>query len=434
MVPNSSPEVTSAWCVALFGAGVILNLSLLESVSPDYSLIAHPAWLFTAISLCALFLCFAVVLLPAKLIYGSGSTFAQTVEQCIGARAAWVFLKLVVTVWAAGWFSSICWYAVFGIERAIDHAPSIHWAPFGERSMLRTMGIAFFWLLMIAPAARVSMAELARWSVWLSKVSFCAVIGLLLSAATFFPQAMDRLEGDELKWRYLLGLEPSLLLWAVPPLFLGVPLMAGHLTTRRGKIIVFGLGIALPLVFGILAVLLTTAGATMLGIVHTKYPSYIAYVLARPYKLGWVKMLVMTFTLLTASRLAAHVCAEALPGRRSWAKAIAVTALLLAGSFALWEVPWGYRVWQLAAIPFAPLAGVLGGTYLAGWSPRGQAWSALAWLAGCLVTCLPMFTAEYPSYSGIWPAWVFFGWLVSFSGTYFARVLLARTTADRARQ
>ena len=100
-------------------------------------------------------------------------------EQCIGTRAAWVFQKLVVTVWAAGWFSSICWYAVYGIEQAIYRAPPLH----GERS--------------IAPAARVSMAELARWSVWLTKVSFCAVIGLLLSAATFLPQVMDRLNGGD---------------------------------------------------------------------------------------------------------------------------------------------------------------------------------------------------------------------------------------------
>ena len=114
-------------------------------------------------------------------------------EQCIGTRAAWVFQKLVVTVWAAGWFSSICWYAVYGIEQAIYRAPPLH----GERSIAPTAGIALFWLLMIAPAARVSMAELARWSVWLTKVSFCAVIGLLLSAATFLPQVMDRLNGGD---------------------------------------------------------------------------------------------------------------------------------------------------------------------------------------------------------------------------------------------
>ena len=402
----------------MFCAGVILNLSLLESVSRAYFLLAHPAWLLTAIGLCVLFLYFAVLLLPAKLLSLSGNSFAQTLEESIGARATWVFQNLVVTVWAAGWFSSISSYAVYGLQRALYRGP----VPRSEWGMAPTVGIALFWLLMVAPAARASLADMARWSVWLTKVSFCAIVGLLLSAAPFFPQAVEGLDGQEIHWRYLLGLEPSLLLWAVPPLFLGVPLMAEHLASRRGRWIIFGAGITLPLGFGILATLLTTAGATTLGVFYAKYPSYLAYVLARPQKLGWVKMLVMTFTLLTASRLAAHVCAEALPGQRSWGKAIAVTALLLAGSFALWEVPWGDRVWQLGAIPFAPLAGVLGGTYLAGGRPRGQAWSALAWLAGCLVTCLPMFAAEYPSYSDIWPAWVFFGWLVSFAATYLAPV------------
>ena len=427
MIPNSSPASPSAWRAAMLGAGVLLNLSLLDSLSRDYSLIAHPAWLFAAISLGALFLCFAVLLLPAKLISRSGTSFVQTVEECIGARPAWVFQKLVVTVWAAGWFSSICWYAIYGLEQAIDSAPLRH----GERSRALTVGVALFWLLMIAPAATVSLAEVARWSIWLTKVSFCAVVGLLLSAATLLPQVMDRLEGLELEWRYLLGLEPSILLWTVPPLFLAVPLMAEPLATRRGRLIVFGAGIALPLLIGILAALLTTAGATTLSVINTKYPSYIAYILARPVKLGWVKILVMMFTLLTASRLAAHVCAEALPGRRSWGKAVAVTALLLACNFALWKAPWGFRVWQMAAIPFAPLAGVLGGTYLAGAGPRRQAGSTVAWLAGCLVTSLPMFAAEYPSYSGIWPAWVIFGWLVSLAGTYMARVLLGRARANQ---
>ena len=100
----------------MFCAGVILNLSLLESVSRDYFLIAHPASLLAAIGLCILFLCLAVLLLPAKLIAGSGNSFAQTVEESIGARAAWVFQNLVVTVWAAGWFSSISWYAVYGLS------------------------------------------------------------------------------------------------------------------------------------------------------------------------------------------------------------------------------------------------------------------------------------------------------------------------------
>ncbi len=193
--------------------------------------------------------------------------------------------------------------------------------------------------------------------------------------------------------------------------------------------IVFGVGIALPLVFGVLAALLKTAGGTMLGVIHTKYPSYLSYVLARPLKLGWVKMLVMTLTLLTASRLAVQVCAGVIPGRRSWPKAFGVTALLMAVSFALGDVGWGYRVWQMAAIPFAPLAGVLGGTYLAGGGSRGQSWSLAAWLAGCLMTSLPMLTAEYASYSGIWPAWVILGWLVSFGGTCLARFLLARAGA-----
>ena len=211
----------------MLGAGVILNLSLLESVSRDYFLIAHPAWLLAAISLCALFLCWAVVLLPAKLIAGSGNSFAQAVEESIGARAAWVFQNFVVTVWAAGWFSAISWYAVYGLQQALYRGP----VPRSEWVMATTVGIALLWLLMVAPAARASLADMARWSVWLTKVSFCAIVGLLLSAAPFFPQAVEGLDGREIPWRYLVGLEPSLLLWTVPPLLLGVPLRAWNQIT-----------------------------------------------------------------------------------------------------------------------------------------------------------------------------------------------------------
>ncbi len=76
------------------------------------------------------------------------------------------------------------------------------------------------------------------------------------------------------------------------------------------------------------------AGGTILGVMPRRSPNYLSYILAASPKLERGKILVMMFTLLTASRLAAHVCAEALPGWRSWGKAMAVTALLLAGSFA----------------------------------------------------------------------------------------------------
>ena len=46
----------------MFCAGVILNLSLLESVSRNYFLLGHPASLLAAICLCVLFLYFAVLL------------------------------------------------------------------------------------------------------------------------------------------------------------------------------------------------------------------------------------------------------------------------------------------------------------------------------------------------------------------------------------
>lgn len=412
-------EPPGVWAVAMLCAGVMLNLVLLDSLSWDYDLIAQPGWLMAALGVGAGFLCFGVVGGPARLSRGFGGSFEQAVERSVGSRAAWMFQNVLVPVWALGWFAVLSWSASEAIGRAMSYSPSLRW----ESGALRTVGIAAIWFCMIMPAGRVPLAAVARWSVWVAKVSFGAVLGLMLSTAGLLPRAWERLADFEIEGRRVWGLESHLLLWAVPPLLLCVPLIASVAKSRRALATVLGAGIVGPFSFATVAAMLTTAGATMLGVRHMKYPSYLGYAISRPEKLGWVKVLVLTFTLLTASRLVVNLCADRLPGARSWEKSVGVTAALLGMSFALREVEWGHRVWQVGAMPFAPLAGVL---CARAWSDTEVAprWGCLAWAAGCLVTLIPVWFAPYPRSTQVLPAWVIFGWVVSLTVTWLGRGLL----------
>ena len=402
-----------AWPIALLFAGLLVNAFVIESVSAEYSVLAHHPWrLHGTLILVGAFLSFAVFSVALRL-----GNLEDAVALGVGTRAARVFQQLMVPGWAAAWFACVMWFAFYCLGLVVGRS---HVVELGGASV-PTFGVALVWLVMVAPAASMSLPMLARRSVLVVKVSLGAVIGLALSTAKYVPDALDELrEGGPAEW---VSLEPLLLLWAVPPLLLAEPLVREFRSNRRILVTIMVAGIVLPILITVLAGDFTLAGARALGPRYTRRPSYLAYAFSRPEQLGWAKVLVLSFTLLTASRFAANIFVGSLPGGRSVGRCFGATALLMAMSFGLRAVSWEYSAWQYLAIPFAPLAGVLAGTLAVPSTPdaQPQRLSLLAWVAGCVTTCLPIFTAQYPDPFGIWPVWIVSGWLVSLVGTYLAR-------------
>jgi hypothetical protein len=221
------------------------------------------------------------------------------------------------------------------------------------------------------------------------------------------------------------------LFWVLPPLLLSDQLVGANRGDRRALTKFMVAGIAVPLVFTIVAAILTMAGAAELSIRNQKVPDYVIYAYSRPRQLGWVKVLMLTFTLLTASRYAANVTARILGRGRGLAAGIAAPTLLLAVSLGFSNDTWNYLAWQYAAIPFAPLAGVLCGVYATTRIPqrtldsRDRHLALLAWVLGCAATGIPMWPAGWGSAS----AWMVFGWAVSFAATYAARTIRRHSTS-----
>lgn len=410
--------------IAMFFGGLIVNAGLLEIICTNYDLLARPWLLLPTLLVYVGFLCLAVLYVPSRC-----GGWEQAVERCIGARAAWVMRRVIVPAWAFAWFAYLTLTALYCLDLVLYHYGK---APRGAQSIPQTLPLALARLVMIAPAASASLPALARWSVFLTKVSFAGAFGLALSTAEYVPDVIVRLQSYEFEPRSFL--EVQLLLWVVPPLLLSSSLVSEHGSDRRALFKIMIVGIAVPMLFATLAALSTVAGTSELGNLYRKYPGYIRYAYGRPERIGWVKVLLLTFTLLTAARFAAHLWVRYCVREPTIRAAIAVTAVMLLTTFGFQEITWSYCAWQYAAMPFAPLTGVLCGAYVVSGADltldsQGQRWLLLAWIAGCVTTSIPRWSAEYPDYAGIWPAWVLLGWLVSFGAAYLILRIRKRSTA-----
>jgi hypothetical protein len=409
--PGTS-ESPGPWAVAALLAGVYLNVVFLDFLGANYSQVTNVWLLAFKLSLYAAFLCFGVVYFPLRSGAKLDGGFYAWIGAVMGDGVARAVRNLLIPIWASVWFASLASKATWTLYMTM--VPS---RPGGEFSLCWRVLFSATWLLLITPAASGSLQRLAQSSVFVAKVSFALILGLALSSARYVPEAIERIRGWE---GPIPSLEPVLLFWAVPPLVACSPLILPIIGDRRKLSTIMILGIGLSLCFAVLAALFTMAGASAIEVGFQKAPYYSRYAAARFNKLGWVKLLLLTFTLLTASRLAANLVTHTIVRRGGLIAGVAVTAGLLVLADATALPYWDTISWlTYISIPFAPLMGVLCGVHAAA---RGQATPAervehtlavVAWLAGCAVASSPMWM---PAEHGrqFFEGRHLLGWLVSF--------------------
>jgi hypothetical protein len=404
-------------------AGIILNAALLQSVGNSVALVGKLTRLSTVLVAYGAFLGAAIFYVPARLSAHNGPPIEDSLRSCIGSQGAWLFGKIVLPLWISAWFCYNTALALGCMDASLFHKD---WSP---PSLLRRAFIGLVWLILIAPAAKEPLPKLARFSMFTTKVSIAVILGLALSSRAWVSETIADYANS--KWESAMPLEPLVLLWVAPPL-----LLAGRLThdlkiSKHATLSIIAIGIVIPVLFAVLSAILTIAGAEGISGMHPmKLPSYLMYAYKRPDQMGWVKVLLMTFTLLAATRFAANLGVSVITRRpRLW-----IAAAFTTGIIALtWFVKgyWIMRAWEYTAVPFVPLAGVLCAAYL---KARGHAFvfslahqrlALLAWVTGCVITFVPTWSERYPDAAGLRPAWVILGWFVSFAATW----LLTRTAS-----
>jgi hypothetical protein len=420
------------WYIAALYAGLTLNLIVLESVGFSYHLVGNLPRLSLVLLAYGIFLGAAVFYVPARLSSNNGPPLEDILRSCLGGRAAWFSVKIIFPAWIFAWFFYNTAYACRLLEVSIFHRT---WF---QPSFSRQLFVGLLWLFLIAPAAKAPLPTLARFTVFTTKVSAILILGLALSSRDWIPNGIEEYKAEG--WAFAMPLEVNLLLWTAPPLMFAGRLTGSLRLSKRAFLAITAGGIIIPVLFVALSAVLTMAGAEgVIGGWLRKLPSYFRYVYSRPHDIGWVKVLLMTFTLLAATRFAANLGVSVITRRpRLWIAALQTLAVIAA----TWILDLGsrplnlyamIRAWQYTALPFVPLAGVLCAAYLNTrggefvFTPAQQKLSILAWLAGCVVTILPTRPDYYSDGSGVRPMWVMFGWAVSLGaawcGGYLARRL-----------
>lgn len=419
--PGTS-ESPSPWAVAALLAGVFLNAALLNYVGTLYPLAGNLLLLALTLAIYAAFLGWGVCYYPLKLGAKHGGGLDAAISAALGETVAWLVRRILIPLWASAWFLYLASHAIWMLSWVL--LPRV--SPHDVAHIEWRAPMAAIWLVLVAPAASGSLARLARSSVFVVKVSCVLILGLALSTARYVPESITMIR--ERGHGPLPPLEPMLLLWAVPPLFACGALLQPLLGDRRGLRKAMAWGIVAPLAFAVLAALLTMTGAAVLEMRYAKVPWYLHYAAARFSKLGWVKLLLLTFTLLTASRLAANLVVNNFTQRQSVFTGATGTVALLVITLAANNTMGEYLLWQFAAIPFAPLAGVLCGVWAAtGTQPDSvrswyRACAIVAWLAGCAVAASPIWMpAEKGHYR--FEGHLLFGWVISFLLTWLTRRL-----------
>lgn len=355
-------------------AALLLNAALLRLLGWHYHLAATPLSLASALIVTTIFL--------SGVLFLSAGGFDQNILEVFGPRVIWVYHHLLVPVWAAAWFAAVSVTGIGCLESAmLSRGPDAG----------RTVLIALAWVGLVAPVASLGLAQIAHTAVFLVKVSLAVIVGLALSSAAHVPDTLSWLQPGTPP---LFPLEVPLLLWLTPPLLVAAPFLT---QCRDHQFRIMAAGIALPLAVAVLCAIITMAGAAGLQEGFGKIPEYLQYAFARPRQLGWLKVLLLTFTTLTAARFAANRLAAAMGLPTGWPGGFGVTTVLVLLTLVLRGTPHIYDAWQYAAIPFAPLAAVAAGVHVAG---RGSAirfpsrWVLLAWIAGIVVTVWPVATSS----------------------------------------
>lgn len=283
------------------------------------------------------------------------TSFDSRLAARFGRWPAFIIYRLLLPAWAVSWFAAQAKAAVTCLDGLFPGAP-IAWVAITALHPLQT-----------AP--------------FLMKVSLAAAIGLLLSTWPWLPAEWSRAT----EWPMAPGAPATyLLLWIVPAL-----LLAGHWRTKQPrKVAVYG--VAIPLVFSASFALITMLGAAGHSVGMSKLPLYLRYAGLRGQHEGWVKLLVLSFTLLAAARFAVWTGSLV----SNWPR-IAVTLLF---GIATWLGlgSWGHSpAWLVTALPFAPLAAVLVVR-----SPISPMAGTAAWLTGWLIAWLPLASQDISAWLG----------------------------------
>lgn len=416
MSAPAESDTANPWSVAALLAGVFLNALFLDFVATFYTHFENVWLLALRLSLYSAFLCLAVLYFPLQLGMRFNGGLDAGIGAAMGIGTAWAVRNLLIPIWASVWFVALASFATSTLYTTLVPVR----AEAGYSHYWRVLFSAI-WLLLIAPAASGPLGRLAQSSIFVVKVSSVLILGLALSTARYLPEAIEKIRAWE---GSVPSLEPALLFWVVPPIVASSPLIRPLLDDRQKLRTVMLWGVAIPFCFAVWAALSTLAGASVIENGFRKVPLYSHYAGARFNKLGWVKLLLLTFTLLTASRFAANLAAHTLARRGGIAAGTAITAGLLLLQHTIDLSYWDTISWlRYISIPFAPLTGVLCGVYAVKRieaAPAGlgeRICAIVAWLTGCAVASSPMWMPaehERPFFLGNH----LLGWLAAFLLTW----------------
>jgi hypothetical protein len=189
-----------------------------------------------------------------------GGDCRRLIEEHCGSRTLWFFDKILVPMWGISCFIYCSGPAQVFIRTGLK-------LPLTD-NLANRLATGAIWFAILAPVVSYSIPQLASASVFIARVAFIAVAGLMFSATQFGPQwAKWELFSEALS---PLPLEPEVLLWIAPPVMLCLSAIKDQ---PKSTSIIALAGIAGPALFAPVAAIITVAGAAAGGSMHMKWPA-----------------------------------------------------------------------------------------------------------------------------------------------------------------
>jgi len=414
--------------VAVLYATLFFNAALLELNSYQLLTASQLGPFSVPVLLAAIFLGLGVFYVPARL----GQPLGWLAEACLGRVAGGFVSRFLLPAWLLTWCGFVSELGVRCLRYSLfPETPSFP----NENPFL--LGCALLiWFCVIVVASRASPTSFSQTAVLPLKLSVVVFVGLAISSRPW--------ESNSLGWVVFSDSDPyvrllnSIVLWGGPPIlfvgnWLGPPPNEGRSYPASVVLESMALGVVLPVILAFLLGGLTVVGATGISNLYWKLPSYLGYAAARISHLGWVKLLLMTFTLLMAARFAANLAVMQVVRARNWATTSAVVAILtLPVIFLDSGLVWG--AWCVPATLFLPLAGVFTSAYLIRGAdltlPATARHVALcAWISGSAVACIPLGARWTPLLVVSEHSWPLAGWLTALLFMYAGRSKVAEPSA-----
>jgi hypothetical protein len=364
---------------AAFYAGLILNAGFLEFALQTPGRGANVLAMVIAPLLWGLFLVFGAYLVPAR----TGMGPRELLEAQLGRWAGGFVWWIVLPVWAVSWFDMLT-----GLFAYTVHAPFFRWQESDRLSIDTRIAVYWPWVLLTGLAGLKAVDR---------ATSPLKISAIILAAAPFayrhgWPEAAQYLGEVTCCFEKIWAMQ-NLTLWLAPSL-----LFAGRFEERSLRLGM--MGIVLPMVGATTVGFLTSAGSTQLR----NTMNYLAAVGGNGPERS-IKIFLLSFTLLATGRFCVALLCEHLGEWRRWWVVFPMISLLI----------WGLRFWpsrlewQVTAVPFVALAGVMCAGYLHrkafAFTAAEQVLAAVAWVCGSAFG-----VAAYFSEDGL----PFFAWLIGF--------------------